>query len=223
MKTKRREKRLVFEGGFHYWIEKLFDAVSLNLIWLLFSLPVITVGASSTALYYTAVKVLRGDRGHLFSEFRRSFKLNFFKATVLWLAFAALVFLVLINRNIAFNMDSGYFGLFLVCLYTALSFALAALALYAFPVLSRFEMGLAAIIKMSLYMCFRYLHCTAALLVIFSASVFLIYRLPAFIFFLPCFAVTGASYIMEKVLIRHTPKDADGDKWYLNPANGGIK
>ena len=64
---------------------KLFDIGYLSIVFIVFSLPVITIGASLTALYYTTVKVIRRDRGYVFQEFFRSFRLNFLNATVLWL------------------------------------------------------------------------------------------------------------------------------------------
>ncbi|MDR1288591.1 MAG: YesL family protein [Treponema sp.] len=222
MKAAKTKKRL-FEGGLHVWMEKLFDIVTLNLIWLLCSLPLVTAGAAATAFYYAMVKVIRGERGHLWGEFWRSFKLNFVKATLIWICFAALVFLLLVNRNITADIG-GYFGAFLLCFYTAAAMVFLAVLMYAFPVLSRFHMTIPEAIKLSTYMCFRYLHCTLALLVIVTAAAALSYFIPLFIFLVPAGALFCFSKIMEPLLIRHTPGAADANgQWYLDPAPGAGK
>lgn len=59
----------------------------LNMLWLLTSLPVITVGASTTALIYSSMK-LRKDDGYPTSNFFRSFRLNFVQSTVIWVLYA---------------------------------------------------------------------------------------------------------------------------------------
>jgi uncharacterized membrane protein YesL len=213
-KTKRR----LFEGGLHVWMEKLFDAVALNLLWLLCSLPVVTIGASSTAFYYAMVKVIRGERGHLFGEFWRSFKLNFARATLIWVSFAALIFLLLTNRNIAAD-TKGYFWLFLLCFYTLILALLLAVLMYVFPVLSRFHMTIPQVIKLSVYMCFRYLHYTLGLLALSLGAAAAVYFLPLLIFCVPAGALFCFSRLMEPLLVRHTPKETEGeDPWYLNLA-----
>jgi uncharacterized membrane protein YesL len=234
MKTrgKNREKRHIFEGGLHFWLEKLFDAVVLNLLWLFCCLPLVTIGASCAAFYYAFVKVLRGERGYPFAEFWKSFRLNLAKGIQVWLIIGALLFLLAINRNIAADIGGPYVSLFFICLYSFLFVLIAAFALYAFSILSRFEMGVMQILKLSVYMCFRYFPYTLALLALTGAVVLAVYYLPFLILCVPVFWLYPFSRLMEKLLFRHTPlpenQEEDGEyKWYLNPARidgaGDIK
>ena len=55
-------------------LNKAADMVVLSVLWCLCSLPLLTLGASSAALYHTAVKVIRQNRGYAFADFRDSFK-----------------------------------------------------------------------------------------------------------------------------------------------------
>jgi uncharacterized membrane protein YesL len=219
-RASKREKKRIFEGGLHNYMEKIFDCISLNILWLLCCIPVITIGAATTAFYYTTVKVIRGERGHLFREFWHSFKLNFVPATILWLLFAVLLVIIGINLNIAPDIDDGYFGLFLICLYTGIAVLLLAVMLYAFSSLSRFEMPLGWILKMAVYMTFRYFHYTLGILGIAGAAILIVYYLPLLIMGVPCGAFMVISVLMEKVLIRHTPLPTATEeaeyKWYLN-------
>ena len=50
-------------------MSKIFDVMVLGLMWLVFCIPIITIGPASTAMYYTMVKVIRRERSYLFKEF----------------------------------------------------------------------------------------------------------------------------------------------------------
>ena len=75
-------------------ITAVIDIVTAGLLWLLCSLPVVTIGAASAALYYSVVKCIRHERGRLVKSFFAAFRRDFRIATLLWLIFlgAALLF-----------------------------------------------------------------------------------------------------------------------------------
>ena len=73
------------ESKLHAVLTAILDIVWLGILWLLCSLPILPLGAASTALYYSMVKCVRHERGHATREFFRAFRLNFRQATLLWL------------------------------------------------------------------------------------------------------------------------------------------
>ena len=77
--------KYIYDNPVFQKIEKWVDAFLLDLLWIFVSLPIVTIGASVTALYYTVNKVLIHERNELFSSFWSSFKSNFKQSTVLWL------------------------------------------------------------------------------------------------------------------------------------------
>lgn len=89
------------------WIIKIFDCICVSILWLLFSLPVITMGASSAALYTTVYKYLRKEEGHLWKTFWTAFRENLRRSTVVWLAALAVMGVltadVLVFRTMAIN------------------------------------------------------------------------------------------------------------------------
>lgn len=68
----------------------LFDLVILNLLYVLCCIPVVTIGAATTALY-AAILALLHDEGHLYTLFLRSFFGRFKQATVCWLLWLVVV------------------------------------------------------------------------------------------------------------------------------------
>ena len=70
-------------------LNKAADMVILSVLWCVCSLPLLTIGASSSALYHTAVKVIRQGRGYAFSAFLTSFRQNLKQTIPLTLLLAA--------------------------------------------------------------------------------------------------------------------------------------
>ena len=99
----------------------------LNILWVLTSLPVITIGASTTALIYACMK-LQNDEGYPTSNYLRSFKENFRQATVIWLLYAA-VGALLVWGLIFWNLMDG------TTLRVGHAFAIAIIIPYALSLL----------------------------------------------------------------------------------------
>ena len=74
-----------YESKFSQILLKISGSCLLNLLWFVCSLPIVTIGASTTALYYASLKLVRDEDHHIVSQFFRSFRENFKQATVLWL------------------------------------------------------------------------------------------------------------------------------------------
>ena len=62
-------------------VNSAVDAILLNIMWLISCVPVITIGAATTAYYYTTHKVIRNQRSGIWKEYWSSFKGNFKQAT----------------------------------------------------------------------------------------------------------------------------------------------
>ena len=58
-------------------LSKVCDMLFISIAFILICIPVITIGPACTALYYVVVKVIRRERGYVFREFFKSFRLNF--------------------------------------------------------------------------------------------------------------------------------------------------
>lgn len=118
-------------------MEKVADLIVVNLLFMLCSLPVFTIGAAATAMHYT-LRRWREHEGSLVRDFFRSFRLNFRQATILWLIFLLLVAALLWN----FWAISSWTG-FMYQVVTVMLFVVAAVLLawvsVVFPLLARFD------------------------------------------------------------------------------------
>ena len=74
-----------YDSKFSQIMLKLCCGCYLNLLWIVFSLPVITAGAATAALYDVTLRLAREEEPPLTRQFFKAFRENFRQATVLWL------------------------------------------------------------------------------------------------------------------------------------------
>lgn len=213
------------DNGFFTFLSKVCDIIFLCIIWLITCIPIVTIGPANTALYYAVVKVIRRDRGYLFREYFRSFKLNFKRAFIIGLMLTVLFAVMAIdlrwarlNRETAGNFASILYGVFI-----AITIMLSCTAIYVFPLLSRFDMTVKQLLKASVLISLRHLPSTIAMAVITAIGALAIYILWIAIFIVPAVVVFLNSFFMERILKKYMPKSEEGtdeehpakDEWYL--------
>ena len=117
---------------------KIWDAIWLTILWVVCSLPVITIGAASTAVSYVALKVMKDEEGGLTKQFFHSFKQNFKQATVIWLVALLLTIVLAVNFWFYYQMNNTFSKIFMIVLII-LSVVFAMVMHYIFPVLAKFD------------------------------------------------------------------------------------
>ena len=90
---------------------KLVDCVWVSILWVICCIPVFTIGASTTALYYTVHKSIRGDRGYTTRTFFGAFRDNFKAATLPYLIWLAVM--IVLGCDIKNRQYEGRIFLFL--------------------------------------------------------------------------------------------------------------
>ncbi len=220
------------DNGVMRALSKVFDIGWLSLIYVVFCIPLITIGAATTSLYYVSAKVLRRGRSYVWTEFWRSFKQNFAPATLIWVVFAAVFGLLFFNFTIV-NHESEYGG-YLIGVYLALALILLCIMSYAFCVLSRFSMKTVQIFRFSLYCAFRHFAHTLVLVVILLVGITGIFLpllfsspvvqslVPMILAFVPGTTAFLYTFPMEHLLKKYMPESEpkyteDGERileWY---------
>ena len=74
-----------YDSGFFRALDKLGSLFILNLLTLVCSIPLFTIGASFTALYYVTMKMVRDEETYVAKDFFRSFRQNFRQGTLIWI------------------------------------------------------------------------------------------------------------------------------------------
>lgn len=197
-------------------LSKLADVAIVSILWIVFSLPVVTIGASTTALYYTSVKVIRRGRNYVWRSFWQSFKDNFKDATIMWVFI--LVFSGLLGFNVWLTMQmTGTFGAILRGVYLLMAVLLLIAGIYIFPVLSRFSMNKRSVIKMAFLLSIKHLPFTIIMAVIVVGMSVLSFLIPILVFISPAVTALLCSLLMERILKLYIQSSGDEstDEWYL--------
>ena len=87
------------EGPLWRALNLIGDVVVLHFLWLICSLPLVTIGASNTALYYAMMKRIRTNEGQVTGNFLQAFRANLRQATALWLIVAAVAVILWLDLN----------------------------------------------------------------------------------------------------------------------------
>lgn len=98
---------LRYDSDFMMSISRAADYVILNLLYILFCIPVITAGAAMTAKYYVAMKIVRGEEPSVFKSFWKSFRENFRQSTLIWLGAILLVAFLVWDGIVIMRMQTS--------------------------------------------------------------------------------------------------------------------
>lgn len=133
------------------FLSRAFDVAYLNLLFVICCIPLITIGASATALYYCMLKISRDSDSSITRMFFHSLKNNMKQGILLTLVFAGALVVLLVDIqacNVSGSAAAGYFKMFLYVMCGLL----AVIASFSFPMLAQFENTLKNILKNSLIM-----------------------------------------------------------------------
>ncbi|NBH72769.1 DUF624 domain-containing protein [Clostridiaceae bacterium] len=139
----------------HQFFLFLGKLIALNLLWMITCIPVITAGASTTALFYCTLKLHKDKDISSWKFFWKSFRGNFLQSTAIWILILVAAALLWLERIAIGTMPQGLKQIFTYVLAAAGLFLLL-LTLYIFPTIASFENKLLKLISHALYFIFRH-------------------------------------------------------------------
>ena len=125
------------DSFFGRFMNKCWIIIAANLTFIIFSIPVITIGPGLVALYHVMLRCLR-TKGAInpFKEFWIGFKNNFKQAVIVWIVFVLFMICIIVEIRICI-MGAGFLTIFKYGLYAMTFLALVAF-LYLLPVIAAF-------------------------------------------------------------------------------------
>ncbi len=97
MSGRDRAGLIMADSMFIHMLNRLGDVLLLSIIATVFCLPVVTIGATLSAVSYTAIRSIQGDDGYIWRKFWKSFKKNFKQSTIAWLIMAFIGFVLYVD------------------------------------------------------------------------------------------------------------------------------
>ena len=220
----------IFNINNPFWtfMGKLVDVVVLHFIWLVCSLPVVTFGASTTALYYALLKDTRDEGAHYVRDFFKSFKQNLKQGIILGLIM--LIFGAIMTFALQFYLRLEATSL-LISIVKALAILVAIIYImilqYVFALLARFDNTVKRTIQNAFVFSIRYIGWTILMILIMAAYIFVILwfmfipiMIPgyALVVFLDCYILNH----IFKPYVKEQEPDEDPDAWSVDESEYAL-
>ena len=182
-----------FDGPVFRFISTLVDLIFLNILIVIFSIPIITIGAAFTAGHFTALKMRRGE-GTIVKTFWKSFKVNFVQSTILEIVLAVLAVMTLFLVSAAggdLEQMESLIHLFILFFWVCIFFT----AMWAFPLQARFINPLLVTLRNAYGLSVRHMLRTIYMLIVYLLPIVLVLLNVKFISIVILFGVSGPIYI----------------------------
>ncbi len=135
-------------SGFVKFVNRALDVLLLNILWFAFSIPLITIGASTCAAFSVTLKMVDDEEGYVAKMFVKAFKENFKKGTLMWLISLPWLVLTLAAWRIVAIAQDYYLLIMIGAIFLTASYI--AFNLYSYPLIARYDNSLKNMIKNSL-------------------------------------------------------------------------
>lgn len=215
-KKSNTDKKPSYDNIVSTTILRIVDTIVLSVLWMVCSLPIVTIGASSTAFYYAFHKSVRNRRGYAWQSFFHSFKSNFKQTLKVWLLMLFLyLFLafdyIILQAMLEENSSAGALSNIILCIIMLVTLW----SLYLFPYIARFENSTKTILRNCMLMALMNLPASALILGAFMVAVALFIACfttisPLFISCIPAVYIVVANQILERVFRKYlSPEDLE--------------
>jgi len=212
------------DNTFFSFMSRVADLMLLNILFIICCLPVVTIGASITAMYYVTLKMVRNEESYIAKSFFKSFRENFKQSTILWLIMLVAGILIFIDFNIVNQIQSTLTTIVRYGLYF-ITFIYLLILIYLFPVLSKFYNSIKNTFQNALLMSIRHLPFSILLVVIWIAPIVVTFIHPTiFMYGLLVWILIGfsllsflCSLLLVKVFDHYMPKEEES-----MPKEGGA-
>lgn len=195
-----------FNSPFMSFLTKVTSYIFLYLLWFVCSIPIVTIGASTTARYYVAMKMVRGEEPAIFKPFLKSFASNFKQSTIVWLIEIAVAALLVFDWSYVLQLEVTTVVKVVKIALIVLTVLCVFAGFAAFPLIARYEMKTKDIVRAAFM--FAFLHPFRMLLLLFWVVVpfYLALRYPRWLIGVWPVVPTLAMYFNSKMFMKQFSK-----------------
>lgn len=134
-----------WENPFLSFLSTIADLMIINMLTLVCSLPIITIGPALTSMYYVLLRIRKDESNSVVKDFFHAFKMNFMQATVLWVIYLLAVIVLTIDYYLIFVVELQILVSVKYVIYLITALVLISLT-WSFILLSRYNDSLGKIL-----------------------------------------------------------------------------
>lgn len=161
------------DGPVYKFIQTLVDLIKINFLWILFSLPVVTLGGATIAAFDVTMQMAGEEEGHVGRDFIASFRRNFKCGIPYGLLLIFCCYVVWLDFSLFNQIEGNPMVLLVMGMVSAFIFLLS--FLFAFPLQARYENTLLKTLKNSADICTKFFLRTMSLVIVLFVEIVLIY------------------------------------------------
>ena len=128
------------EGVFFQFLSRVGDLISLNFLFMVCCIPVVTIGAAQAALYKVVMDMHYDQEAGMFKGFFKAFKENFKQSTLVWIMELIILVSLACDAFLVFNFFPGSKVMYV--LLAVLAFLVLCVCAHMIPLLIRYQNGL---------------------------------------------------------------------------------
>ena len=152
-------KLFSIDGPLYQFFSRLLDMIKLNFLWLLFSLPIITIGASTAAAFSITLKMVDEREGYIAKQFFTAFKANLKQGIPTGLLNLFFIYALYLDFQL-FHAVEGIVGSVMCFCYF----------IYTYALMARYENTFLKTIKNSMDICIKYVGRTLMIVVVLAVE-----------------------------------------------------
>ena len=193
-----------YENDIMSALTRFVDAIVLGILWFVCSIPIVTVGASSTAFYYAFNKAVQQKRGYAWQEFYYGFKTNFKQSTKVWLLLLGIGLMSVVDCFILgqlseqIPMTTAWIGILIALMALVMMWGL-----FFFPYLARFEDETKVALKNVAIITVAHFLWGILLLALFVIAIFASLWFPLVGIFAPTIYMVFANLVLERIFKKY--------------------
>lgn len=184
-------------------LSQIFDLIVLNLLFIVCSLPIVTAGASLTAMIRVVQSMVYQTDTGVIRPFFRAFRENFKAVTPIWLLFV-LVAVSLVCDAMLVNMLGGAQWWYTIIIVVGL--VVLSVKIYLFPMMARYENALGKQVKNALILALAHLPSTICMLIMELLPVLLFMLKASYAHYLlilwPLLGFSSMAYLQSATYLR---------------------
>ena len=209
------------ESKFVQFLATVFNLVILNFLWIITSVPIITIGASTTAMYSVAFKYADGTDDAVIKPFFKAFISNFKQSTLIWLPMCLASALLVIDAYYLLGHANDGATPFLWIPFFVVLLVLMVTTAHVFPQIARYNVDTRTALHNTLLMSLLHLFSTVSVVALNALPWILMALLPEIVaytgIFWVMFGASAIAYFNARLLLKmykkHEPDpEEDGEE-----------
>ncbi len=164
------------ESPLYKFMQSLWDILKLNFMWIIFCIPIVTIGGSTIAAFSVLLRMSEDQEGNVIKDFWKAFKENWKQGILIGLLPPICFEAVFLDFQLYNAVEKGGLGILIVGCFSAYIFIFC--LIYVFPLLARYDNTVINSIKNSFRIGMKFFGRTFLLLAIIALEVLIIFWNP---------------------------------------------